>query len=279
MRANFAIVTITSVLLSGSLYAQDKIYKTDGEVIDTKVKNVGTKTITYTRFDNQTGPEYTILKHDVLKIKYEAGDEESFSNSSRSKGSVADEHHSENAGKRNARGNYGKNIIALAPLQFTDNGLGFSLSYQRVLDKDAIISFYLPAILTFNLNSGSYLNTTTNTYVNGHQDMMLYFAPGVLLHPGGSFGKVRYGIGPSIVYATGEKSSVLTDVWGNSYEKISDRMMLGMMLNNSLNINPSEHIYLGLELGLGFTYLNRIDGINNDTRGLVQGGFKIGYRF
>ncbi|MCD6011271.1 MAG: hypothetical protein K0Q79_1133 [Flavipsychrobacter sp.] len=276
MRLKF-VVPVVITLFAGSAYAQDKIHKRDGEVIDAKVKNVGTKTITYSRFDNQSGPEYTILKHDVLKIKYEGGSEEAFESMGRHRGPSRMWDASDGNGM--AKVNYGRNLIALAPLQFTDNGLGFSLSYNRALDKDAIISFYLPVIATFKLNSGSYLNTATNTYVNGHQDMMFYVMPGVLLYPGGSLGKVRYGIGPSLVYASGERSSVLTDVWGYTYEKISSHTMLGIVLNNSLNINPSEHIYLGLEFGFGFTYLNRIDGINNDTRGLVQGGFKLGYRF
>ncbi len=277
MQIKFVFLPLAITLLSGGVYAQDKIHKRDGEVIDAKVKNVGTKTITYTRFDNQSGPEYTILKHDVLKIKYQAGDEENFESMSRHRSPRMHGEPGDDPGSPKPK--YGRNLVALAPLQFTDNGLGMSLSYNRALDKDAIISFYLPVIATFKLNSGSYLNSATNTYVNGHQDMMLYLMPGVLLYPGGSLGKVRYGIGPSIVYATGEKSSVLLDPWGAAYEKTVSHTMLGIVLNNSLNINPSEHIYLGLEFGFGFTYLNRIDGINNDTRGLVQGGFKLGYRF
>ncbi len=266
MQPKIILLSLATTLLCCKVNAQDKIHKKDGGVIDARIKSVGSKTITYARADNQSGPEYTILKHDVQRIQYEAGNEDNFAVGT-------------SQSEERPKVKYGRNLVALAPLQFTDNGLGFSLSYERVLDKDGIISFYLPIITTFNLNSGSYLNSTTNTYVNGHQDMMLYLMPGVLLYPGGSLGKVRYGIGPSVVYATGEKSDVRTDAWGNAYEQISSRTMLGMMLNNSLNINPSQHIYLGLEFGIGFTYLNRVDGINNDTRGLVQGGFKIGYRF
>jgi hypothetical protein len=56
-------------------------------------------------------------------------------------------------------------------------------------------------------------------------------------------------------------------------------MLLGAMINSSLNIVPTPQFYMGLDFGFGFSYLCRIDGINQGTKGLVQGGFKLGYRF
>ena len=60
-----------------------------------------------------------------------------------------------------------------------------------------------------------------------------------------------------------------------------DFYKLGMMITNSLNVNPTKRLHMGLELGLGFTYLDNIDN-NNFSDGplnLVQFGFKVGYRF
>lgn len=275
------LLTMTTIALSCSLHAQDKIFRRDGETIDAKIKTVGTKTITYSRFDNQSGPEYTVLKTEVASIKYQNGSEDVFEQAVRrgthrhSKEPNADVAEQTPGTKIK----YGPNLLALAPIQFTENGLGFSLSYERILDKAGIIAFSMPVVATFNLNNGTYYNNTTGTNVNGHQDAMYYAMPGIKLYPTGGYGRVRYGIGPSLVVATGQKSSVTYDQYGNMNYQTQTHTLLGMMVNNSLNMNPSAHIYLGFEFGLGFTYLNKVGGLNQDTNVIAEGSFKVGYRF
>ena len=60
---------------------------------------------------------------------------------------------------------------------------------------------------------------------------------------------------------------------------LKSHFLVGMMVNNSLNVNPSEHLYIGLELGLGFTYIDKVNDIKQGANPLVQGAFKVGYRF
>ena len=64
-----------------------------------------------------------------------------------------------------------------------------------------------------------------------------------------------------------------------TYQTNRERFSLGMIVNNTLNINPTPHLYLGLELGLGVSYIDRIGGINYGSEGLAQFGFSVGYRF
>jgi len=274
------VLSAIAMIISGTIFAQDKIYKTDGDVISAKIKSIGTKTVTYTRFDNQSGPEYTIVKNQVTKITYQNGSEDVFDDVRparphrhlrRPSAKDADE------ATTGPKINYKPNLISLAPIQFSENGLGAGLSYERAIDKAGIIAFYLPVLATFDLNT-TYTDNTGMVH-NGNQDAMFYAMPGVKIYPTGSFGVVKYAVGPSLVIASGQKSSYSTDYYGNSYYTTQDHTMLGMEVNNSLNINPSPHIYLGLEFGFGFTYLNRVGGLNQDTQGLVQGSFKIGYRF
>jgi hypothetical protein len=279
MQLKTILLSVALLSAASSLFAQDKIMKKDGDVIDAKIKSVGTKTITYVRYDNQSGPEYTIVKGEVAKIKYQNGSEDDFGRDWARPGPHRGHrpHAAASDGDQpKEKTAYGANVVAIAPLQFTENGLGFSFSYERAVDKQGIIAFYLPVILTFNLANGSYYNYNTGVQENGHQDMMFYVMPGVKLYPTGSFGRVRYGIGPSLVIATGEKSF---NDYNTGFNVIQTHTMLGMIINNSLNINPNAHIHMGLELGLGFSYLNRVGGINQETKFLAQGGFKIGYRF
>jgi hypothetical protein len=58
--------------------AQDKIYKTNGEVIEVKVTEVGAKEIKYKVFANLNGPIYTIDKALIIKVVYEGGKSETY---------------------------------------------------------------------------------------------------------------------------------------------------------------------------------------------------------
>jgi hypothetical protein len=278
MQLRAFLLSIVALALSVSSIAQDKIYKRNGDIIDAKINSVGTKTVVYQRYDNQTGPEYTILKVDVEKIVYQNGSKDEFDMAPRHR-------HPHVHGNTNddpepiKKLRYRPNVLAVAPLQISENGLGFGVSYERALDRKGIVAFYIPVIGTYNLNGGTYYDPSTGTRVNAHQDAMYYVMPGIKLYPTGSYGYVKYAVGPSVVLATGQKSSTTYDAFGNPIYSTQTHTLMGMVINNSLNINPNEHIYLGLEIGLGFTYLNRVGGLNQDTNGIAQGGFKIGYRF
>ena len=283
MQLKKLLLSIVGITIFGSAFAQDKIYKRSGDVIDAKIKSIGVKTITYWRFDNQSGPEYTILKVEVEKIKYQNGSEDEFDRGRMPRPPRPSRHTETKGGNEEPSGSkvsYGPNVLALSPMEFSENGLGIALSYERAIDEKGVIAFYMPAVLTFNLNSNHYDYATGNT-VNGNQDAMFYAMPGVKLYPTGSFGTVRYAVGPSLVIGDGQKSSTdYSYLSGNpAIYRTQSHFVLGIMVNNSLNINPSPRIYLGLELGMGFTYMNQIGGINQNTMFLAQGGFRIGYRF
>ncbi len=180
--------------------------------------------------------------------------------------------------------NYGKNLIAVAPVAITDQGVGFGLSYERSLDNRGMFSFYLPLAYSFRVQEDNYYWAPG---VYNKTEYMAYAYPGVKIYPTGAFGKVRYGIGPSLVIGVGEQ-------YDDNYYSVDpyiyppqpamgpqyvSRFVLGAIINNSLNINATEHLYLGMELGLGVTYMNKWDNWNGRTQPLAQAAFRIGYRF
>lgn len=69
----WAIVAIVSIGL-----AQDNIVLRTGEEVKAKVEEVGLTEVKYKRADNHTGPLYSVLKSDVLMIKYENGTKDVF---------------------------------------------------------------------------------------------------------------------------------------------------------------------------------------------------------
>jgi len=69
---------LLSVVFINALHAQDFIIKKNGDEISAKVQEVGTTEIKYKKFDNQDGPNYSILKTEVFMIKYANGTKEVF---------------------------------------------------------------------------------------------------------------------------------------------------------------------------------------------------------
>ncbi len=180
---------------------------------------------------------------------------------------------------------YGKNVLAIAPIAATDQGVGFGLSYERTLDSRGMVSFSLPATFSFNVYDEfdwASQNEATLT------DYMMYFYPGVKIYPTGAFGVVRYAVGPTLVIGVGEQYEHQISFDDNyvyppptCVDRIvaQNRFLIGAMVNNSLNINPTERLHLGLDFGLGMTYYNKRGNWHEATQALVQAAFKIGYRF
>ena len=273
---NFRVLSIAviSIFSSLNLLAQDKIIKRNGDIIDTKVKSVGRNMIIYLRFDNQNGPEYTIPKNEVNKIKYQNGTEQSFDGDEGRR--VPPSIQERRAANELLKGKYKPSILAVAPIQFTENGLiGIGLSYERAIDKEDIVAFYLPFVLEFNSGNA---NSTYSGDPN-NPDPMFYLMPGLKIYPTGGYGLAKYAIGPSFVIADGQKTTSSYDpIAGNKFT-VGSHFLIGMMVNQSLNINPTPRLYIGAELGLGMTYIDRIAGVNQVVQPLVQFGFKIGYRY
>lgn len=74
--------TILVLLISiFAVKAQDKIHKTDGQVLETKVLEITQTEIKYKVFANLNGPTYSLGKTDVIKVIYENGTTELFTNS------------------------------------------------------------------------------------------------------------------------------------------------------------------------------------------------------
>ena len=262
-----------SALLVQSAFAQDKIFQSNGNVIEAKIKTVGPNSITYKQWANQQGPDYTIYKADVDKVKYENGIEEKFSSDGLINGlPVPPGFRREQSAidYQPAKLMLRNRILSVSPLQFTDNGVGLKFGFEQGIDKEGIIAYELPVALTFNLNH-------TNL-VGNKEDPMFYFMPGLKFYPTSSYGKIKYSIGPSLLVAAGQKTSYGFDNYGATYTTNS-HLQVGMIINNTLNFNPTSRFYLGLDFGFGFNYLDKVGGINQGFTGLVQGGFKMGIRY
>jgi len=73
---NLALVLV--VMASINLFSQDIIVLRNGDEIKAKVNEVGQSEIKYNKFDNLTGPVYSIKKSEVFMIRYENGSKDVF---------------------------------------------------------------------------------------------------------------------------------------------------------------------------------------------------------
>lgn len=291
MNLRSIILSGFGLLLAGTSFAQDQIHKRNGDVIEGRIRDISNKTITYKVSDDAGAPEYEISRSEVKKIEYEDGTVERFEKDSykeRLEDARPDYVRDRRTWKNKKMHNnmhYGPNILAFAPIQISESGMGVGISYERMLDKKGIVSFYMPVSYTFTGDGGD------NYYGYNDELQNLYLMPGIKIYPTGSNGIVKYSIGPSLVFAFGEEYrddlyyTYSGPYYGGSYYPYynygykGDRFSFGMMINNTLNINPTPHLYLGLELGLGLSYLHYVDNVRQDTQGLTQFGFRVGYRF
>jgi hypothetical protein len=89
------------ILLTCSLNiikAQDTLSMRSGENILVKVIEVGTSEVKYKKLDNLNGPVFSMLKSDLLMIKYENGTNEDFSKEERALIKVKKRHTVRNIG-------------------------------------------------------------------------------------------------------------------------------------------------------------------------------------
>jgi hypothetical protein len=77
MKRIFFII-LTLGLFTSSVFSQDIITKKTGEDISVKISEVTQTEIKYKKFDNLEGPIFSILKSDVLMIRYENGTKDIF---------------------------------------------------------------------------------------------------------------------------------------------------------------------------------------------------------
>ncbi len=157
-------------------------------------------------------------------------------------------------------------------------GFGFELGYEREIGASGTVAYNLPVSVTFSPAS-------KDLSKGDKQVQMFYFMPGIKLYPVGCRRKLRYAIGQSLIVGAGgqtiNKPEWYTEPNWYRYELrdhfvTRNKLLVGTMFNNSLNATISRRLVLGLDIGLGFAYISKVDGINQGMKGLLQGGFRMG---
>jgi hypothetical protein len=259
-KLSLAVLMVFSSLIT---FGQDKIFKKNGDVIEAKVMVINTRDIVFKKFNNQDGPDYSVPKKDVLKIKYQNGTEDSF------EGNLDPTSTTKKAGRSSGV----NSIISFAPLQLTDNGVGAGIQWEHFLDKSGYVSIYLPVMVTFNI-ANSDLGPGIINSGSSSGDAMYYFMPGIKIYPNPHTSKrVQFSLGPSLFIASGRGVNQ-NETFGpySSYSGYQDQshFMLGVMINAGFNFFSAKKLYFGFDGGLGLTYQNEYGGVSAGTTEVAQ---------
>jgi len=101
----FTLLAFISISITA--FSQDIITQKSGEDIQAKVLEINQTDVKYKKFDNQNGPTFTLLKSDILMIRYENGTQDIFNQTEKMKTeSKTSNEDMRMKGKRDAEMNY-----------------------------------------------------------------------------------------------------------------------------------------------------------------------------
>lgn len=197
----------------------------------------------------------------------------------------------EKEAKRKHRGeqdkiNYGTNILSVSPFSVLDIGIGFGLSYEKIIGPEQNVGIILPVHLLFDVeNNYDYGYAYAN---NEYNNAYFYFTPGLKIYPFGQR-KVTYAVGPNLMFGAGGGKEWRYNNSTSATEQFDvTKIRVGMLVNNYLNVNFTKGFNMSVQAGLGVRYIDRETassyGMNEQTtnRGMnVTGQFtlSLGYRF
>lgn len=285
------LLLIILLALPALAFCQDRILKNDGETITAKVVAVNPQTIIYKAIDNPDGPEYTINRSEVKQIRYKNGKVEKFAEAN-----MGMDHTRKNSGRykksssKNDKTN--NNIVCIVPTAFPYdqtiyNDIAVGASYERLFGRNKMFGFTITGLINFyapydpNNNTTTGATTTANPALN---HTSYYLIPGIKFYPGGAKAKFRYSVGVCAFVAKGNETdkSYYIDQNGVTQEMIKkiNFTAAGMLLSNSLNLSPGNHLYMGLQFDMGCPFAdNRVNGGTGVNSPMIMLAFRGGYRF
>jgi hypothetical protein len=141
------LLFILFICSSNIIKAQDTLSMRSGENILVKVIEVGTSEVKYKKIDNLNGPDFSMLKSDLLMIKYENGTKEDFSSVKKIEGNnlflIDDSVQGKNDAKRFYKYNkiVGTMIVANLLVLPILPSLAFSIAATSKIPKDKNLNY------------------------------------------------------------------------------------------------------------------------------------------
>ncbi|MCF0051446.1 hypothetical protein LXM25_15350 [Dyadobacter sp. LJ53] len=272
MIRSFALTVLLSAVFF-SVNGQDILVKKNGATIEGKVTEVGIDRVSYKISQEKESASFVIRKNELNRIEFANGqtvfiDERNLPGKRR-------------VNPASTSNLFGRHMVNFSPFKALDSGPGLGLSYEILADKKGYFGIILPVSLIFpdrfDLFDGY-----------GDQREAFYFSPGLKIYPFGQK-RVTYAVGPSIFTGFGKQVrndgyyDPNTGTYPNTRSE-SKIFRFGIIVNNYVNFQISDHFQIGLNGGFGSRYIDR--ETYNDTRSTNGGinitgefNFNLGLRF
>jgi hypothetical protein len=264
----FLVLTLGAFLPA---WAQDRIVKRNGTVIEGKVTEVGIRDVRYQLSTEINSAKFVVRKAELERIEFGNGETVIINDRSARKTSGTPQQSEDIV--------YGKNLIMISPFKALDSGPGLGASFERLLGP--YVGVILPVSFMFNEQysyntGGSHRDYNTNVYVS----------PGVKFYPFGQR-KVTYAVGPNVMlgFTKDTDAKYIYDPTGGPSTTILTpvkHFRLGLLVNNYLNFQITSKINLGINGGLGVRYFDKTNPSIGYSDGMQLTGefaFNFGFRF
>ncbi|MBL4753247.1 MAG: hypothetical protein JKY52_06590 [Flavobacteriales bacterium] len=266
--------------ISFAAFAQDFIYTKDGKKVEVKVLEIRPNEILYKKKSNPDGPDYIVLKSEVLLITYENGTHESFVSKTPPPTPYEPTYPHGQATRSQYKPfdslsvNFGKNYIAFNTMGLVSTNVSFS--YERI-SKKGKLGVRIPLAIGFGSGTASYFINNSNV----NQGSVFAYGLDLNFYPNGQ-GSVRYFIAPSFLITsfyyqfTDQFIDPVTGAWMIMDERLLGQQRVGLVKHGML-IQVSREFNLSFVVGLG---LSMNDTKNEDfiqTKATFE--FNVGYRF
>lgn len=209
---------VFGVFLISNFFAQDEITLKNGEEVEVKLIRITDSKIIYKNYTYLDGPEYEVLKRNVLKVTYENGEIDDFSYEA-------------------LPFEIRKNVLSFNYADFIVNRV--SVSYERIL-KNENISLKIPIGVSIDQKISNYRRYTNysgldiNIYPLGHRPLSFYTGLST------RFGTITYQRG----YSTGPSYLDYNYV----YVQI---LAMGFYVNNGITVNIIENMSISGMIAFG----------------------------
>jgi hypothetical protein len=267
------IQILLGVVSAASVCAQDIIVKKNGTEIKGKVTEVGIDKVTYKISSDLNGANFVIRKSELKQIEFGTGETVSMINRNDPRIRKNPTNYDEA---------FGRSMLNFSPFKALDSGPGIGASYEILVDKRQLIGVILPVSIIFPDSYGIGYGSRSGG------KSLVYLSPGVKIYPFGQR-RVTYAVGPNLFTGFGQIRSYETtyDPVTNNYtsgERTMNNFRLGVLVNNYINFQITQHFQITLNGGLGSRYVNRKDfggsTINRENiRVTGEFNFNLGFRF
>ncbi len=260
------------------LNAQDTLYKSNGTKQAVRITAINATSVYFTIDSASNKVVFTIAREDVTKIVYATGLIEIFP-----KATLPNPKYKQDP----IATNFGKNFISV---NIMDLFLGSSLTicYERTL-KSGSFSYKFP--LSLGMSSiGLLPENQYNQYSQGgYYNTNKIFSTGIdfYFYPRGQ-GKAKYFIGPSVEYGQFNYTYIYYNPNSSvTYSENKIGMFSAMILQNGFLFQPSKHINISMNLGVGYVQTRMMSNYRYSTGhttiteglGAIRFGVNAGYKF